>query len=351
MPSNYGTSNYGETSTYSYVVITAGVYGDSNYGEDSYNAPVYASATTSRFGLETLLRNFTNDLGIVRYTLIKAADAFIASSQSDLSSSYNLNVIFEPLKLLSLVKFESEQIVEAEDMTNNFQLLADVIRSTSNEEDLNTGPVLVLDETAAAITEVDSSYEGLALSSNALLANQDITAAATRQFPDRSGISSALLLNGSGLRLFSASSTIDTVVLGESFGFFDNIALFSSPISGQTFTDRRGLYQPFEDPVVISGLNAAITTAQLLVVDTQSRQTTAIELSVEVSVNSTTPITIKFGSDVDSNAALGYILYLPAGSRTVTKRIRVALSSGKKLRVELSQKCTAITLRVVGTWG
>lgn len=355
MPSNYGTSsNYGETSTYTYIVVIAGVYGTTNYGTgaggSSYNAPVYASASPSQFGLETLMRNFTNDLGIVRYNVVKASDPLVASSESNVVSTYNLDVIFESPKLSTLVQFKAEEIVEAETMTRNFQLLADVIRSTSDDQDFNTGPVLTLAETAAEITEVDSLHEGLAFSYNASLTDQDIDATATRKRTEQAKLSSALLLDSYGIRLFSADGSDSTTVdLAESFGFFNNNVLLSSAIYDDNKNGLRGLYQAFDEPVVLSGLNPSITTAQQIAVDTKSRVTNAIELSIEVSTNSTTPIDIDI-QGVDLKAGVGYKLYVPSGNRVVTKRIRIPLASGKKLQVKLSQKCNSITLRVLGTW-
>lgn len=347
MPSNYNSGLY-NSAVYTYTVVIAGRYDQSDYGTGAYNSPLYAAGGKTRFGLDTLLKNFPNDLGVVRYTIIKATDPLLVSSESQVTALYNLEVVTDPLKLSSLVRFEPETVIDAEDMSSNFQLLKDVIRTSSTEEDLNTGPILSFDQTAATITELKDA-DGFALGHQARLDSQNLSNPARRTFPDRSKPSFVSVLQDSGWRLMAGSSSGETVELGDVFRFGRQFVVFPASIYGQETTDRRLLYQPYDEPKLLSGLNVGITTLQELRVAAGSRTVEAVELSVLVVVDSTKPTTIDL-YDKGLNKGLGFVLRIPSGNRTVTKRVRIPLTS-EKLQVQLSQKCTSVEIRVLGTWG
>lgn len=349
MSATYGTSVYG-TGVYTAIVVVGGKYGNGTYGTATYNSGLRLFGTPSRFGVESLIRNFTNDLNVIRYVKFSNTSPVEAIAESALNAVYKLEVIFAPLKLSSLIEFKAESIIDAEDMTKNFLLVADVIRDDSTEEDFNTGPVLGFDETSASLVEITNV--GMAAAYQTVFDPETFSTQVKRNDPDQGGASTSVLVTPDGLRiLYGVSNTAD-LTLGDIFTIErESFSLFNASLYGPTTRDRRLVYHPFNAPVLLSGINASSTQDQLLTVDTQGRVVEMVELSIRVANNSTNVTQVNVSdSNANHSTGTGFSIYLPAGNNTITKRCRVAMTTGK-LKLLLSQKCNTIEVRVLGTWG
>lgn len=349
MSSVYGTATYG-AGVYDNPIVVRATYGTGTYGASSYNATLRLFGTPSRFGVESLIRNFVNDLNVVRYVKFSSASRVEAIAESALDARYKLEVIFAPIKLSSLIEFKAESIIDAEDMTKNFLLVAGVIRDESSEEDFNTGPVLGFDETSASLVEITNV--GMAAAYQTVFDPEAFSTQVKRNDSDKDGGSTSVLLTSDGLRILHGVSNSSDVTLGYIFTVErEAFSLFNASIYGPTSKDRRLVYRPFNAPVLLSGINANSTQDQILTVDRQGRVVEMVELSIRVANNSTnvTQVTVS-DSSMSHNAGMGFSIFLPAGNNTITKRCRVAMTTGK-LKLLLSQKCHTIEIRVLGTWG
>jgi hypothetical protein len=350
----YGEGIYG-SSTYSFVVVTSGVYGNagSTYGTARYNSPVYLPKMRAKFAAETLAKNFPRDLGMVRTTFVTTDDPLEALGESAVDFTYNISFAVDFPKLSTLTQFKADQLIEAEAMTQNFLQVAEVIRTSSDEEILKTGNRVGFEGTAGVMTEVENL--GIALSHQAKVQTHSVTEEATRTFKDRAGLSSAALISSEGFRILGASATGQTVRLSDIFSVTSSGAFNSVPTFGDSAgTVYRLMYQPYETPRTVTGLRTDLVTTQNVTLTFGSRPVGAVELSVRVGVKSTQAMSVVvFGTGTPEN--LGSTVFVPTSTnstteRFVTQRVRVPLTNGK-LALRLSRACSTLQVRILGTWG
>jgi len=351
MATNYGTGVYGSpSSTYSFVVIISGVYGlagGSTYGTARYNSPVYLPTIKSNIQLEALVKNFIKDYGVFRQTLITTQAPLVAESAAELQALYNIRLEVKLPTLSTLAQFAPEQLIEAELMSDNFTLLAEVIRPVNNEERFTTGPFISFENSAGTLGELDTDGLSLAYQAKSIAG---LSEAAKRTLTDGSTKSASVVANYDGFTVLSGESNTDTVLLKDLFKIANKHVLL--PVSFYGSQESRLLFQPFEQPILASGLVTTIITPQNITVNLGGRKSKALDVSLRVGVKSTKAMTVSVYETGSTSKALGYTLHIPSGGqqeRFVTRRFRVPASDGK-LSIELSDKCYSIELRVLGTW-
>jgi len=354
MSAIYGTSNYGSTSFYSNTVAVTGRYGATSlYGTATYNAPLFALVQTSKFSLETLAKNFANERGVFKFAVVRSSDPLSAASASSLEAVYKVDQIITLPKLGDLVKFEPDKIIEAETMTDNFNLIASVIGPTNTEEDFNTASSLSFENTAAALVELTN--QGVLLSYQAKYENsQAVSDVAARPLYEQAGASAAAFIFSQGFRVLGGQSSGESVTLSDLFALKNYHMYLPASIYGDLKSDRRLMFQPFEVPILVSGINKDVTSAQELTLTTKGRVVEAVDLSIKV-VNSASKSGTVTVYDKDSGEKFGSILYVPAkpqttSESTVIQRIRLPIVQGRLL-LKLSQKYSNVEIRILGTWG
>lgn len=340
---NYGTGVYG-TATYQFVVTYEGVYGaaDSKYGSARYSAPVYMSKAVAKFELDTLVKNFPKDYGLVRETRVTTLDPLSAASESDMEYTYNINIVTVLPALSTLNQFRPEQLIESEYMTENFLLLAEVIGPTNDENRFRVGQVLGFVDTQGLLEELDA--DGVALSYQARFTD-GIDQPAQREVSATP--STAAVLDSDGFRILSGKSTTTAVGMTNIFRLANGYVTLSTSIGNGK--DSRTLFQPLDSPITITGISKDSTSEQNVTVDVGRTSVKAVEVSLRVGTTAKNATSISvYGSDKTT----GHVVHIPAGGTTqriVTRRFRVPTSSGK-LTIKLSDKLSLVEFRVLGTW-
>lgn len=121
-------------------------------------------------------------------------------------------------------------------------------------------------------------------------------------------------------------------------------------MANEAFTDGvRLLFQPLEDPVLLSALATDSTAVQFLTLDGIGRANYhALELMVQLAASADRNVGLSVtGSGLAASTGQGVRAKQGA---TVTRRFRVAVGSDRRVAVKLSGPCAACWIRVVGTW-
>lgn len=366
----YGQTNYTNTSvttTYAYLSIISARYYDDPDGAGglpgtgalysngtsivyAYNETLALIPTVSSFFIEPVVRAFAKDQGISRTFVFNSSDPVVISAASDLSAEYTFDLVVTPPVLSSLKIFASEQVIEAESMSDNFRLISRVIGLDNTPEQFDTKSALSFDGTAGSLVELST---GEVVLSHQAKITTTLDGPVTRVIPANVGTSDAVVLYEDGLRVLSGTILSGEVELRDIFRIENNVVSIPVAIVGDTASENRMLYQPFAEPVLVAGISKDLTTIQEVPIDMQGRLTSAVDVMVRIGVTSTRSLTATV-YNTELGERLGATLYVPESSslseRFITRRFRVALNNSR-IAIKLSDKCSTLELRILGTWG
>lgn len=326
---------------------------NSFYGTATYSNPIYISLEKAGLSFETVARAFTGDSGVIRILTITASDPLSADALSGVSADYLLEQVKYVPALSEFTVFSAGAIIDAVAMNQNFTILAQTVEPGSTTEELTIPEMLSFSDTAASLSA--RADQGLHIGYQAKQKSETQPQAFRRPLANRETESTVLRLRDGNVSVLggTAERGEQTVNLDRVVVWGDGLMWLTAPIRGGSESQRRLLFRALTTPVMVTGISKKLTTVQEIEIPQLNRAYDALEVSVRLGTTSANAMSIQIYGKGDPEE-MGYTVDLPAvanhtGERFVTKRIRVPVTNGR-LMVKLSNQCTTVEIRVLGTW-